>query len=94
MPHYKDAQNKLYWLDSIEYKSYLPAGSLQITDAEATSIRTAEQAAAEAALTYAQKRVAEYPTIGDQLDALWKGGDAQTEMLAKVQAVKAKYPKE
>ena len=44
--------------------------------------------------SYIAKRVAEYPTIGDQLDALWKGGDAQTEMLAKVMAVKAKYPKE
>jgi hypothetical protein len=44
--------------------------------------------------SYISKRVAEYPTIGDQLDALWKGGDAQTEMLAKVMAVKAKYPKE
>ena len=43
---------------------------------------------------YVSKRQAEYPTIGDQLDALWKGGDAQTEMLAKVMAVKAKYPKE
>jgi len=43
--------------------------------------------------SYIAKRVAEYPTIGDQLDALWKGGDAQTEMLAKVMAVKAKYPK-
>ena len=44
--------------------------------------------------SYISKRQSEYPTIGDQLDALWKGGDAQTEMLAKVMAVKAKYPKE
>jgi hypothetical protein len=43
---------------------------------------------------YKAKRVAEYPPVGDQLDALWKGGDAAAEMLAKVQAVKAKYPKE
>ena len=42
---------------------------------------------------YKYKRAAEYPAIGDQLDALWKGGDAAAEMLAKVQAVKAKYPK-
>jgi len=42
---------------------------------------------------YIAKRQAEYPPIGDQLDALWKGGDAAAEMLAKVQAVKAKYPK-
>jgi len=42
---------------------------------------------------YARNRAAEYPPIGDQLDALWKGGDAAAEMLATVQAVKAKYPK-
>jgi len=42
---------------------------------------------------YKDKRMAEYPPIGDQLDALWKGGDAAAEMLAKVQAVKTKYPK-
>ena len=42
---------------------------------------------------YARKRALEYPPIGDQLDALWKGGDAAAEMLARVQAVKAKYPK-
>ena len=42
---------------------------------------------------YISKRAAEYPPIGDQLDALWKGGEAAADMLAKVQAVKAKYPK-
>ena len=42
---------------------------------------------------YIEKRQREYPLIGDQLDALWKGGDAAAEMLVKVQAVKTKYPK-
>lgn len=42
---------------------------------------------------YQRLRAPEYPSIGDQLDALWKGGDAAAEMLAQVQAVKAKYPK-
>jgi hypothetical protein len=42
---------------------------------------------------YKYKRATEYPPIGDQLDALWKGGEAAAEMLAKVQAVKSKYPK-
>jgi hypothetical protein len=42
---------------------------------------------------YIAKRQAEYPPIGDQLDALWKGGEAAAEMLAKVQAVKSKFPK-
>ena len=44
--------------------------------------------------TYKRQRAAEYPPIGDQLDALWKGGEEAAAMLAKVQAVKAKYPKE
>ena len=55
-----------------------------------------DEAAVQAYLdahAYIEKRVAEYPLIGDQLDALWKGGDAAAEMLAKVQAVKTKYPK-
>ena len=42
---------------------------------------------------YQRLRAAEYPPIGDQLDALWKGGEAAAEMLAKVQSVKKKYPK-
>ena len=42
---------------------------------------------------YKYQRASEYPPIGDQLDALWKGGTAAEEMLAKVQAVKNKYPK-
>ena len=42
---------------------------------------------------YKFARVREYPSIGDQLDALWKGGAEAEAMLAKVQAVKNKYPK-
>lgn len=42
---------------------------------------------------YYAKRRAEYPALGEQLDAMWKGGDAMTAMQAKIQAVKQKYPK-
>ena len=42
---------------------------------------------------YAQRRKEEYPDIGDQLDALWKGGDAAEAMLQKIIAVKDQYPK-
>lgn len=41
----------------------------------------------------AYKSLRRYPPIGDQLDAIWKGGDAQADMLKQVMAVKAKYPK-
>lgn len=46
-----------------------------------------------AALTYSDKRAAEYPSIGDQLDALFHAGVFPPEMAATIQAVKDKYPK-
>lgn len=42
---------------------------------------------------YYAKRRAEYPPLGEQLDAMWKGGDAAVAMTAKIAAIKAKYPK-
>lgn len=42
---------------------------------------------------YYAKRRAEYPALGDQLDAVWKGADAMAAMADKIAAVKAKYPK-
>ncbi len=42
---------------------------------------------------YAVKRSKEYPTIGDQLDALFHAGVFPEDMAAKIQAVKDKYPK-
>jgi len=44
--------------------------------------------------TYDWKRLKAYPTIGDQLDALFKAGVFPEDMAAKIQAVKDKYPKE
>lgn len=42
---------------------------------------------------YAIYRKKAYPDIGDQLDALWKGGSAAEDMKAQVQTVKDTYPK-
>lgn len=44
---------------------------------------------------YYAKRRAEYPPIGDQLDALWKGVDSPefAAVMNKIQEVKQKYPK-
>ena len=41
---------------------------------------------------YALRR-AEYPSLADQLDAMWKGGEAATAMTARIAQIKAKYPK-
>ena len=46
-----------------------------------------------AAYEYRSKRAPEYPSLTDQLDALWKGGAEMEAMRVTVMAVKAKYPK-
>lgn len=74
----------IQWLDTQQTKP---------TEAEVNAEITRLQAEYNAQ-AYARNRAKEYPPIGDQLDALWKGGDAAAEMLSQVQAVKAKYPKE
>lgn len=42
---------------------------------------------------YKEQRAAEYPSIGDQLDALFRAGVFPAEMAEQIQAVKTKYPK-
>lgn len=34
-----------------------------------------------------------YPSLKDQMDAMWKGGEASQEMAALVQSIKDRYPK-
>jgi hypothetical protein len=93
MPHFKDLNNELFWLDEGDDPAAWLPQCTPITEEEAAAIRAAQQAAAEAMLTYAQKRVGEYPPIGDQLDALFKAGVFPADMAARIQAVKDKYPK-
>ena len=42
---------------------------------------------------YKSQRAAEYPSIGDQLDALFHAGMLPRELTIQIQAIKAKYPK-
>ena len=42
---------------------------------------------------YARNRANEYPSIGDQLDALYHAGTFDATMTAAIKAVKDKYPK-
>ena len=89
MPHYKALDNSLHFIDSA-FESMLPAGCVQITDAEAAAI----SAANAPVLAYAQKRVAEYPPVADYLDGIVKGDQTQVDAyVAACLAVKAKYPK-
>ena len=63
-----------------------------INGIETVAIDKSEVVRADNPDYYASRR-AEYPALGDQLDAMWKGADAMTAMAAKIAAVKAKYPK-
>jgi len=49
--------------------------------------------AAIVANAYKEDRRIAYPDIGDQLDALWKGGDAEAAMKVIVNKVKSDNPK-
>jgi hypothetical protein len=49
--------------------------------------------AAEAKAAYRELRAKAYPPVGDQLDALWKGGQEQAAMKAIIYKVKSDYPK-
>jgi hypothetical protein len=91
MPHFKNTNNELFWLDEGDDASVWLPQCTPITDAEADAIRTQQEQAVQDALTYADRRAAEYPSFADQFDLLYHGGyDAWK---AEIDAVKNKYPK-
>ena len=59
---------------------------------DATDIKEAEYNAHAKATAYIAKRVAEYPTIGEQFDKIYHDGIDEWKKVIK--AVKDKYPKE
>ena len=76
-----------------------PNGKVNFTEAEEKA-RDSEEA--EVASQYADyvannkykdDRASSYPPIGDQLDALWKGGDDADAMKVLVNKVKSDFPK-
>lgn len=85
---YKSPDNSVHYLDDNSFAHLLPTGSVQITDKEAEALCPKTE------LSYAQKRVAEYPPYIDYLDGVVKGDQAQiAKYIADCQAVKVKYPK-
>ena len=69
------------------------AGNPVVIDEAAVAAKAAELQAEYDAKAYARSRAAEYPAIGDQLDALFHAGVFPAEMAAQIQAIKDKYPK-
>lgn len=91
MPKYKDLNNKIHFLESAEYEHLLPAGCIEITDAEWAAIQEANKPV----ITYKELRAREYPDYREYLDGIVKGNTEQVDKyIADCLAVKAKYPKE
>ena len=83
---YKDSNNEVHQIPE-GFEHLLPAGCVQITDAEADAI-TASKVVPP---TYQELRAAAYPSIADQLDTIYHSGiDAWK---ATITAVKEEFPK-
>lgn len=93
MKLYKDSNNQIWAYEPDGSQDHLIGDKTPITNAEAEQLRNKKEQDRYFALSYAEKRRLEYPPIGDQLDALWKGGAEAQAMLEQIQAVKAKHPK-
>lgn len=88
------APNAIWSMDAEDYDKLtwlsddIPKPTKEEVEAEIARLQ------AEYDLTeYQRQRAPEYPTIGDQLDALFHAGVFPPEMAEKIQAVKDKYPK-
>ena len=78
------------------YKTVYDAKTDTTTQVPLTDAEKAECTAGDAALAkvkYADKRLLDYPRIGDQLDDLYKQGAFSADMTAKIKKVKDDNPK-
>jgi len=93
--------NKVNAIRSLYKGSYHKATEDKIEWKDGHTTTTAENNAIDAELIrlqaledYQAPRKKEYPSIGDQLDALYHAGVFPSDMTATIKAVKDKYPKE
>jgi hypothetical protein len=78
-----DTYAGITWLDQVQT---LPTEAEVLAEMELLRVERAANA-------YIGKRQNAYPSIGDQLDALYHAGAFPADMAAKIAAVKAQFPK-
>ena len=94
MKHYLSPDNNVYAYEEDGSQDHIiPNNYTPITNQEATSRSQQSQQVIFDALTYSEKRRSEYPSIGDQLDALYHAGVFPNEIANKIKEIKEKYPK-
>jgi len=93
--------NRVDAIRSLHKGSYNKATENSVEWKDGHTTTTAENNAIDVELVrlqgiedYQAPRKAEYPSIGDQLDALYHAGVFPADMTATLKAVKDKYPKE
>lgn len=74
---------------SVDYASTVTKDQKLAADSVIRSLDT--EAALQIQAVY-EKRMIERPSIGDQLDAIWKGGEAMEAMRARLLKVKSDNP--
>jgi hypothetical protein len=89
---YNDGKKNEEITDISPYQSIIDDHATKKAEQEAANQAEVDaQIALEA--KYESKRAHEYPSVGDQLDALFHAGTFDATMTATLQAVKDKYPK-
>lgn len=95
MKLYKSPNNEVFAYEEDGSQDHLiPGEYIAITEEEAEQINKAKEQERYAKKTYADYRRMAYPSIGDQLDALYHAGVFPAEMAAMIAEVKAKFPKD
>jgi hypothetical protein len=94
MKLFKDDNNQIFAYEKDGSQDHLISENLiLITQSEADLIIAENQEKEFSKLSYKTKRELEYPSITDQLDALFHAGVFPPEMAEQIRAIKDKYPK-
>lgn len=83
---YADIQNKLTEWENLSPKTR------EIEDGVIVPV-TRDEIVKPTYPDYYVLRAQEYPTLAEQMDAFWKGGEAQQNMQQLISNIKLKYPK-
>ena len=78
---------QFHWQDDVI--TWVDSEQTEPTESEINT----EIARLQAIEDYQAPRRAEYPSIGDQLDMIYRNGDGGAEFQAAIKAIKDKYPK-
>jgi hypothetical protein len=93
MKLYRDQDNNIYAYEDDGSQDHLIGDKIAITQTEADAINRDQETARLASLDWAEQRRLSYPTIGEQLDALYHAGVFPEHMAERIRAVKQQYPK-